>query len=445
MIRDEELPELQELRSVESEFPIRPETRLADQVVATGNDTEPVHRWFRFKESFAPELLKSIILQVYPTGTPRTLSILDPFAGVGTTLLAAEKLAAHDPKPSVRVAGIERNPFIHFAALTKVNWRNIDYPRLLDIGDRAIRRAGSLGARLPALSSIRTGRCISRYVSRRLLVIQEAIGDLAHGATRDALLLGLAASIEPLSKVRKDGRALRIVRSWHPQIRTVLTSKWEQIQTDCAALAKTTPATDFRATLINGDGRDLRKAGVQDQSIDLVFTSPPYPNNIDYTEVYKLELWLLGFVRNEKEFLALRKMTFRSHPTCATPAPPPRFAEQVKTGMLQRLLAPVLERAEAQPWRHRLFEGYFSDMWTTLEESYRCLRKGGHAVFVVGNSLHGGSGSAYLVPTDLMIAGIARTLGFETHETLIARSLKRRLSGNHFLRESVVILRKPNV
>jgi DNA modification methylase len=29
---------------------------------------------------------------------------------------------------------------------------------------------------------------------------------------------------------------------------------------------------------------------------DLILTSPPYPNNIDYSEVYKLELWLLGFI-----------------------------------------------------------------------------------------------------------------------------------------------------
>jgi hypothetical protein len=83
-------------------------------------------------------------------------------------------------------------------------------------------------------------------------------------------------------------------------------------------------------------------------------------------------------------------------------------------------------------------------MWKTLEECFRCLRNGGYAVFVVGNSLHGGPGSAYLVPTDLVITGMARSIGFETHETVIARSLKRRISGNHFLRDSIVIVRKPH-
>jgi DNA modification methylase len=445
MIRDDELPELGELRRVEAEFPFRTDLTLADQVVAASNDTQPVHRWFRFKESFAPALLRRIISALYPDGLPRELRILDPFTGVGTTLLAAEQLARENrSNTTIHATGIEQNPFIHFAARTKINWRHVQLQQFLRAGERAIERATHTAVDLPELSSIRSGRCISQYVSKSLLAIQHAIRDSTNGATRDALLLGVAAGIEALSKVRKDGRALRIVRKSHPQIRTVLTSKWNQIHSDCETLARTATPPTFQSTLIYGDGRDLNATGIPNESIDLVFTSPPYPNNIDYTEVYKLELWLLGFIQTEAEFFSLRKTTFRSHPTCATPDAAATCAENLKSGTLERLLGPVLKRAEAQAWRHRLFEGYFSDMWKTLEECHRCLRKGGHAVFVVGNSLHGRPGSAYLVPTDLAIAGMARSIGFETHETIIARTLKRRLSGNHFLRESIVTVRRPD-
>jgi hypothetical protein len=443
MILDDELPELQQLRSAEAQFTFRTDTTYADQVIATSNDSEPVHGWFKFKESFSPAILGNIIRSLHPAGIPRTFDILDPFTGVGTTLLAAEQLAHDNPTSTITATGIERNPFIHFAATTKMRWRNIDSAQLLTAGESAINRSDGASISLPKLSSISTGRCISRYASRRLLAVQLAIRELTDDATRDALLLGVGACIEPLSKIRKDGRALRIVQKKHLPIRTVLTSKWKQMQADCETLAKTISISKFRSTIIQGDGRELRQAGIEAESLDLVFTSPPYPNNIDYSEVYKLELWLLGFIQNEKAFLSLRKTTFRSHPTCAVPAPSTAFSKEVQEGLLQQLLGPVLERAQEQPWRHRLFEGYFSDMWRTLEECYRCLRKGGHAAFVVGNSLHGGHGTAYLVPTDLVIAGMARSLGFETHETIIARNLKRRLSGNHFLRESVVIVRKP--
>lgn len=444
MIRDDELPELQELRGIEANFPFRTDVSFSDHVIAAMNDSAPVHRWFKFKESFSSDLLRRTVNQLYVSGLPKPFTILDPFTGVGTALLSAELLATDHADTRIHATGIERNPFIYFAAQTKVHWRRVDYERLLALGKRAIKRGGVRGQDLPELSSIRTGRCISQYVSKRLLAIQHAIRELSDGATRDALLLGVAASIEPLSKVRKDGRALRVVRKAHPQIYTVLTAKWSQIQSDCQTMVKTMTSQLYYPKLIAGDGRDLQQAGIENESIDLVFTSPPYPNNIDYSEVYKLELWLLGFIRTQDEFLSLRKTTFRSHPTCAAPAPGATFLAHTKTGTLERLMAPVLERAKAEPWRHRLFEGYFSDMWKTLEECYRCLRKGGYAVFVIGNSLHGRPGSAYLVPTDLVIAGMARSIGFDTHETVIARNLKRRLSGNHFLRESLVILRKPD-
>jgi hypothetical protein len=56
--------------------------------------------------------------------------------------------------------------------------------------------------------------------------------------------------------------------------------------------------------------------------------------------------------------------------------------------------------------------------------------------------LHGGDKAAYLIPTDLAIARMAQCLGFQVCETIIARNLKRRLTGNHFLRESIIILKK---
>jgi hypothetical protein len=443
MIRDDELPELEQLRLAEATFPFRADPSLADKVIAATNDTQPVHRWFKFKESFAPDLLQNVVAQLHPTGLPREFNILDPFTGVATTLLSAEQLATENPNTVIRATGIERNPFIHFTARTKTNWRRVDCDQFEREAQRLTGDLNEESRDLPELSSIRTGRCISQYVSKRILAVQTSIRTLPNGATRDALLLGVAASIEPLSKVRKDGRALRIVQKSHPHVNTVLAARWAQIHADCEALQQK-PVPDFSKRLIQGDGRDLKASGIPDDAIDLVFTSPPYPNNIDYTEVYKLELWLLGFIKNEAEFLALRKSTFRSHPTCAIPDPSASFTTHRSAGILERLLGPVLERAQAQPWRHRLFEGYFSDMWKTLEECYRCLRKGGYAAFVVGNSLHGRPGAAYLVPTDLVIAGMARSIGFETHETVIARNLKRRLSGNHFLRESIVIVRKPD-
>jgi hypothetical protein len=263
------------------------------------------------------------------------------------------------------------------------------------------------------------------------------------GTNGDALLLGVAAALEPLSKVRKDGRALRIVAKRRARVVDTLREKWAAIARDVRFMHRALGQQPV-PRVIRGDGRNPIEAGVKPASVDLILTSPPYPNTIDYTEVYKLELWLLGLVESTDEFLQLRRGTFRSHPTTLPADPSEDFMCAIGRGRLRTILTPLLKRTSTSThrWRHRLLVGYFSDTWDALSAHFQCLRKGGYAVYVVGNSLHGGISAPYLIPTDLILSLMAERLGFTVHKTLIARSLPRRLSGNHFLRDSVVILKK---
>jgi hypothetical protein len=276
--------------------------------------------------------------------------------------------------------------------------------------------------------------------------VRRAIEALPQSATRDALMLGLAAVIEPVSSIRRDGRALRIVEKPRADLNRELRSRWATIARDVLRLRESLPNVP-RQTVRLGDGR-RSSTFVRRDSVDLIVTSPPYPNNIDYSEVYKLELWLLGFVTNASEFLALRKRTFRSHPTCDVI--PSRegnaFNELVETGALRKLIHPVLARVDdaQHRWRRRVLVGYLFDTWTMLRHALASLRPGGHAAIIVGNSLHGNQDTAYVIPTDIYVALLGEAAGFEVEQLSIARSLKRRLAGNHFLRDTIVVLRKPN-
>jgi hypothetical protein len=207
------------------------------------------------------------------------------------------------------------------------------------------------------------------------------------------------------------------------------------------------------ARVFCGDGRNPSSVGVADDTIDLILTSPPYPNNIDYNEIYKLELWLLGFVDSSESFLQLRRQTFRSHPTCSPPDEEKEFEAEfgglLKDGPLSELLGVVVRRAaaldrESSRGRSKVLVGYAYDTWRALRAHGRALKKGGRAIYVVGNSLHGGPASRpYLVPTDLIISRLARIVGLKVDDLVVARPLSRRLAGNHFLRDSLVVLRKP--
>jgi len=439
MISDSDLHELKVYRELERSLALETRPELGSLVVANSNDNTPVHRWFRFKEAYSPDLLGTLLGLWAPGRVSGTL--LDPYCGVGTTLLSAQTLASRE----LHAVGIEYNPFIRFVAETKLAWPLVDPAALMSIGGKILKATTRPSCEIPALSGLTTGRCMSRYVTGRLAAIRNAIIEHGNSPTHRALLLGLAAAIEPLSLTRKDGRALRLVDKPRQAVAPVLWQKWQTIADDVRAL-KATGQRLNTVQVLAGDGRKPEPSAVPPGSVDIIVTSPPYPNNIDYSEVYKLELWLLGFVQDAVAFLRLRKGTLRSHPTSDFSLPEHDFLRRVSTDRLKKGFQPLLSKldTEHQKWRRRLFVAYFSDMATTLMQFYSVLRCDGLAFITVGNSLHGGKYVPYVIATDLLISELARSFGFAVERIAIARSLKRRLTGNHFLRESVIVLRKPN-
>ena len=210
MIFERQLPELAIYRQLEGTLPLVTNFDYCRYVSPNGNSSMPVHRWFRFKESFSADLLKVIVESITPL-LGKTIRLLDPFCGVGTSLLASQEMLA---------AGY------NIAARTKVRWPEIDAEELVDLGKQLLKDANRFTPRIPPLSSLTTGRCISRYMSERVLAIRKAIQTNGNSVTHDAMLLGLASAIEPVSRVRKDGRALRIVERSHPNLASLLKEKW---------------------------------------------------------------------------------------------------------------------------------------------------------------------------------------------------------------------------
>ncbi len=441
MISDKDLPELENYRRLEQNLPLETIPAFGPLVVSGENENSPVHRWFRYKESYSGELLYQLLPYVR-IDTPGSLALLDPYCGVGTSLLSAQI----NPDAVHSATGIERNPFVTFVARTKLAWAITDAQELSRAANAVLSASAGPQPSLPNLSSIRTGRCVTRHIAGRLLSVRNSILDLPRSTARDALMLGLASAVEPLSRVRKDGRALRLVDRPSQHVIPTLQRKWAEIQHDLTSMqARYKRVANIQ--IREGDGRALAGAGIEPASIDIVLTSPPYPNNIDYSEVYKLELWLLGFVNNSDEFLRLRKSTLRSHPTSDLDTKPETdFIDAIAREPLLGFFDPLLERTRAfkEAWRNKLATAYFSDMWVSLKEQYRCLRPGGRTFLVLGNSLHGCAGKAYLIPTDLLVGQLGRAIGFQLERIIIARNTRRRLSGNHFLRESIIVLRKPN-
>ncbi len=449
MISRRKLPELRAFARAEAKLPFRADREYGALVVPNGNDGLPVHGWFKYKEAFSADLL-SYLLKHSELRLARAsqMSLLDPFCGVGTSLVSSQLLA--DSPFAVSAAGIECNPFSAFVARTKVSWSQANPARVRQLAACVLSRPPDAeGYSLPDLSSIRTGRCIAKRVAGEIVSIRERLVSLAPSIECDVLMVGLASCIEVVSKVRRDGRALRLVKKPRTNLQQLLAARWEMMARDIEALRQSHRKVGI-AKVFLGDGRAL--AEVPARTVDLILTSPPYPNNIDYNEIYKLELWLLGFVDDAGEFLELRKATYRSHPTCrvvdAVAEPHDKeFARVIANGLLSELLGIVIRRAASLDREHgrgrsKVLLGYVYDTWRSLKAHYGVLKRGARAVYVVGNSLHGGIERPYLVPTDLILACLGQEVGFSVEHLIVARPLQRRLAGNHFLRDSLLVLRK---
>jgi hypothetical protein len=446
MISRRQLPELRAFAIAEERLPLRFAPEYASLVVPNGNSSAAGHRWFKFKEAFSGELLNHLLRNVDSLRRSEcAVRMLDPFCGVGTSLLSAQLF-----HPRIESLGIECNPFSAFVARTKLAWPQMQPAEIRAMGADLLRMPLSGELALPGLSSIRSGRCITRHMARQIVFFRNSLAELPPSPERDALVVGLASTIEPVSRIRRDGRALRIVQKGRVVFRDVLADRWNTIAEDVEALHKCC-AKPGCVKVFTGDGRRPAEAGVGHGSIDLILTSPPYPNNIDYNEVYKLELWFLGFTKQPDDFLNLRRATYRSHPTCRSLHDDPRFDRAflaiIESGSFADLLRMVIRRVTklekvCSRGRAKVLLGYVHDTWLSLQEHLSALRPGGHAVYVVGNSLHGGAERPYLVPTDLIFAELAKRAGFHVEDIIVARGLRRRLAGNHFLRDSIVVLQK---
>lgn len=429
----------------------------------------PVHRWYSYKEAFSPRLPIEVVAR---TGAGTSGVVLDAFAGVATTALALQ----HHPDVS-RVVGVEYSPFAHFAGRAKLLWSKTTGDRLRAAARRLAEYRLDPKAEAPDLAAFSNEEIFKPAVVAQLVSARNAIAEDASVGyvERTLLLLGLAAVIEDVSGVAKDGRALRILRdrarrpkALHPKrggaigggVREVLVNQWLAMAEDLDVLADLRVGASRRTDRhLRGDARaldavdcsGLRERPLREGSVGLAVYSPPYLNCIDYTEVYKLELWLMGFVGDQKGFRDVRLGTLRSHPSIRFPDR--GYFKGVDDPAIEtvRAIEALLEDRLPRPGLGVMARGYFEDMLQVLREQHRVLEPGAHAVCVVANSTFSrrkreGTGWAeeWRLPvlTDVLIARLAKVAGFEHVEVWEARDLQPRNVRGGAAREALVVARK---
>ncbi|MDX2159894.1 MAG: hypothetical protein SF162_01080 [bacterium] len=401
-----------------------------DLVSAVSNANQPIHRWYSLKEGFSSALPVWVVNFLSTTYNAKISRVIDPFVGGGTTGVSLA-LTGMD------VDGIEYNPFIRFVSNTKSQYPRLLKADLLQAIARVDFEAEHDSIQLPVLTTLNNTQYF-RYedVSLMCLIIHQIRRLQIHTVVRDALLLGVAAAIDSVGHLRKDGRALRYAEKPHrPTAKIAIEAQWAKILEDVERFT-------FRSAfnVHHGSAVNLRDVA-EDCTYDLALYSPPYLNNFDYSEIYKLELWMLDYISNTEDWRALRKSSLRSHPSINFDRPSvfdglPEMGEiYAKLKCMKQATILTGESSAIS----KIVIGYFEDMYLALKEQWRILKPGGFLVYIVANSRH-----KYLpIATDVILGEIARQIGFVPLNLVTLKHRNGRTRQKKFLRETATILRKP--
>lgn len=393
----------------------------------------PFQRWFKFKEAFSPQFIVECIqsMERFPG------SCLDPFGGSGTTALTCQMMG-------VRPTTIEVNPFLADLITSKLNSYDLerlkrDYLKVLTVSAEIEVDPAALLKEGPdtLVEPGRESRWIySREVAARILAIREAISFLSSEAHRALLSVVLGSILVPLSNVVVNGKGRKYRRGWEAReklgtdVDRGFRDAFVTVYTDLVRFASAA-RTDF--TVLCGDSRQMVK---RCEPVDVVIFSPPYPNSFDYTDIYNLELWMLGYLSSRADNTALRNRTVRSH-------------VQVKRDFSADVMgSPALKRAYRQLCRRReeLWDGdlaemvlaYFADMQSVLKAVRGALKRDGRAFLAVGSSKYAG----VTIDTAKILSELAPSVGFRFCRTKAVRSMRAsaQQGGRAELSESLVVL-----
>jgi DNA modification methylase len=157
---------------------------------------------------------------------------------------------------------------------------------------------------------------------------------------------------------------------------------------------------------------DSRLLGTK-RKFDAIITSPPYPNRHDYTRIYSLEL-IMGFIKTNDELKQIRYNTLRSHVEARR-----QFEAEgyVKPKIIDSIISRVRKAGLNNSKVPDMIEGYFEDMYISLMQMRKALKKNGKLALVVSNVRFGGVN----VEVDKILAEIGQQAGLAIKAIFMAR------------------------
>lgn len=419
------------------------------------NRNERIHRWVPWIAGYSKTFVDDAI-QKYVSGKG---TVLDPFAGVGTSLV--EAIAAGH-----KAIGFEINPYAALACRVKTSCQFVSAKEVRGVIAELEKfysnkvRSKYEPRTVPPPGFKTRGEFYSVDVLRKVLIIQDFISGIEDESIRDIFRLAFAStmvvysnySYEPSLGQRKSAGKENILD--YAVCKTVVDKLLDMVS-DIEWFQETFKQGKRQQKVINDSFFNCQKY-IKESSVDLLITSPPYLNNYHYNRNTRPHLYWLGYAENPKDIKPLEELNFG------------KFWQTVREKECVDLdfslsskstLPKKLKKLRGLNKEKGIYGGngwanyaasYFNDCYRFAESMNYALKKDATALIVIGNSILQGE----LIPTDEYLGEISEQVGLEVVDIHIPRDKRignsiiqsevrvKKAKGSHQLYEAVVELRK---
>lgn len=322
--------------------------------------------------SYPARFIPQIPLAFIKLFTKEKETVLDPMCGCGTTLVEAflnnRNSIGNDFNPLAALITKVKTTLIDESEFRYFNKKLAVMKRYLDLDYRRV------DERINNLPSRKISKIFNRVVISKLESIRETLLEVKEEGHNDLFDFGRVALSSTVWSLVENGNGL--------DVDDVFLKKVKSMQNDLNRMAKiirTVPVV----RVICGDARKLE---VETASINLIVTSPPYVNALDYYRAHMYNMLWLGM-----DFDLFRKHEIGGHS---------HFIIN----------------------RFRLLSEYLGDMLRSMIEMNRVLEKDKTCVIVVGNS----SLEYELIESHKFFAGMGKKIGFKSIKTIFRNIDKTR-------------------
>jgi len=397
------------------------------------NSSEIVHRWSPYVQGFSAKFVQKSFDRY--SDEYKDPVIFDPFAGSGTVLVQS-KLNNYESH------GVELNPLLHFIAETKINAWQVNDERFLQISknlnDKHI---------FVAPDFLKSEKHFHHDVLHNLEILKGGIDAFQPAIEEDEkiknlMLVAFSSILIDCSNLKRTP-CLGYTRKKNVNADTpfiLFRKKINEIAFDLRVLQNKYKKVSKKGFVFLANSKDF----IHNTLYDLVITSPPYMNGLDYVMNYKIEMGWLGFADNHKKLKQVKdEMVVCDNVSKGLiknfSVKDKRYTNNWIEDIKSKIQRSIKKRGTyRRPDMPEIVHKYFDDMYKIMVNVTPAIRSGGRFILVIGDSL---IADVYL-PTDLLIAKIGTELGFSIEKIEKVRNRRSGQVRSYRLRETVVTLRK---